>query len=125
MINALKNLFREKVVSNSIEADEAIAYDMERSRELERERAIQSKIDAEAVFDRFCNASSIGDTFDYLGVKCIVAGISVNDDSWIGKDYWSSRLDYQYRDASGLISEGEFSSGSIDLFESLMWKMHT
>ena len=59
MINALKNLFREKVVSNSIEADEAIAYDMERSRELERERAIQSKIDAEAVFDRFCNASAL------------------------------------------------------------------
>ena len=122
MINALKNLFREKVVSNSIEADEALAYDVERSRELERERAIQSKIDADAIFDRFYNAASIGDTFDYLGVQCVGTSFNVNDDSWLGKEYWSSILNYQYRDASGVITEGEFSSGSITLFEALMSK---
>ena len=125
MINALKNLFREKVVSNSIQADEALAYSMDIGWAARREANATSRLKAEVALDRFRNAASIGDTFDYLGVECVVTGLGVNDNYWVGTGRHSAYLNYQSRDKDLCIVRGQFSSDSIDFFESLAWKVYT
>ena len=121
MINALKNLFREKVVSNSIEAAEVLAYDMDIEWEREREE-ILSKIKAHAKLDILRGIASIGDTFDYLGVHCMVVGFNVDSYSWAGIVNHSACVSYQYRDENMRVQGFKFSSDSIELFEALMSK---